>query len=54
MAGVWRGSGGNRHVSGREEEVKKNGSGKLWRSQKWKDEGSKKGRERTKREEEVK
>ena len=29
MGGVWGGSGGNRHVSGREEETKKNGSGKL-------------------------
>jgi hypothetical protein len=29
MRGVWRGSGENRRVSGREEEAKKNGSGKL-------------------------
>jgi hypothetical protein len=37
MGGVWRGSHGNRHVSGREEEAKKMvQENYAWRSQNWK------------------
>jgi hypothetical protein len=42
MGGVWRGSGGYTHVSGREEKTKKSGSGKLC-MEKSNVEGSKKG-----------
>jgi hypothetical protein len=53
---VWvcRGSGGNRHPSRRQEAKKKVQENNVWRSQKWKDENSKKIRERRKWEGKVK